>query len=228
MSRRVDWSIKVRDVLTTLTIAISVTALVLSWSKDRAAQKTERANRVRDAAASILTKLDRWQALQLSLYQELQPAFVEASEQLQKQYDTVLVRDQVWKSVNAQRTHIASKILEEHLEIAYAEILPHFPAARAKFTEAYEKLTAIEEANTMNFLAATEEDVLAFDGKEKHYTTAMLGNALRKSATQYRSELRKETEEVIQPMREYLFDVISKTDDEILGAARSTSNSMKD
>ena len=220
MSPRVDWTIKVQDVLTTLTVAISVAALVLSWSKDRAAQKTERANRVRAAAAGILTKLDRWQALQLSLYQELQPTFVEASEQLQKQYNIVVVRDQVWKNINAQRTHIASKILEEHLETAYADVLSYFPSARAKFTETYEKLTAIEEANTMNFLAATEEDVFALDGKEKQYTTAMLGNALRKSATQYRSELRKQTQEVIQPMRDYLFDVISKTDDEILSAAR--------
>jgi hypothetical protein len=220
MSPRVDWSIKVRDVLTTLTIAISVAALLLSWSKDRAAQKTERANRVRGAAADVLTKLDRWQALQLSLYQELQPTFVEASEQLKKQYDIVLVRDQLWKSINAQRTRIASKILEEHLETAYAELLSHFPAAHAKFTETYEKLTAIEEANTTNFLAATEQDVFAFAGKQEQYKTAMLGNALRKTATQYHSELRKETQDVIRPMREYLFNVISKTDDEILDAAR--------
>lgn len=220
MSPQVNWSIKVRDVLTILTIAISVIALLVSWSKDRAAQQADRANRVRAAAAEVLTKLDRWQALQLSFYQELQPTFVEASEQLQKQHDIVFVRDQLWKNINAQRARIASKIIDEQLETGYANLLSHFPAARAKFTETYEKLTAIEEANTMNFLAASEQDVFAFEGQQKHYTTAMLGNALRKTATQYRSQLRQETQGVIQPMREYLFNVISKTDDEILGAAR--------
>ena len=34
----------------------------------------------RAAAAATLVKLDRWQALQLSLYQELQPNFVELSD----------------------------------------------------------------------------------------------------------------------------------------------------
>src|ERR1044071_799263 len=119
MSPRVDWTIKVRDVLTTLTVAISVAALVLSWSKDRAAQKTERANQVRAAAAGILTKLDRWQALQLSLYQELQPTFVEASEQLQKQYNIVVVRDQVWKNINAQRQQKESKNFKKNPKLLY-------------------------------------------------------------------------------------------------------------
>lgn len=54
-------------------------------------------------------------------------------------------------------------------------------------------------------------------------TIAISVAALRKTATQYRSELRTETQKVIQPMRDYLFDVISKTDDEVLGAARQAT-----
>jgi hypothetical protein len=217
---RIDWSIKVRDVLTILTIAVSVIALVYSWSRDTAAEQADRANRVRAAAADVLTKLDRWQALQLSLYQELQPTFVETSEQLKNRYDVYAVRDQLYKNITAQRTRIVSKILEEHLETAYVELLTHFPAAREKFTKTYAKLTAIEEANTLNFLGATEADVLGFEGRQEQYYTAMLGNALRESAKRYSSELRKGSEEVLQPMREYLFMVISLKDDEILSAAR--------
>jgi hypothetical protein len=56
-----DWQIKIGDLLTSLTVLISVTALLISWSKDRMAREAEQADKVRGAAAIALTKLDRWQ-----------------------------------------------------------------------------------------------------------------------------------------------------------------------
>lgn len=143
---------KVSDVLTSLTIVVSVVALLIAWSKDRTVRQTEQADRVRAAAAKALTKLDRWQALQLSVYQELQPIFVETSEALQQKYDIVKVRDQLWKAINAERTRIASKILEEQIETAYADLLSHFPAARAKFVDAFTNLSDIEKQHNYQLL----------------------------------------------------------------------------
>lgn len=74
---------------------------------------------------------------------------------------------------------------------------------------------------TTSFLAETEADVLKFEGWQKQYTTAMLGNALRATAVKHRDELRLKTNAVIQPVREYLFGVIGKTDGELLGISRS-------
>lgn len=195
-----------------------VVALLISWSKDRTARETEQADRVRAAAAKALTKLDRWQVLQLSFYQELQPVFVETSEALHQKYDVVKVRDQLWKTINAERTRIASKILEEQIETAYADLLSHFPVARAKFVDAFTKLSDIENNVTTRFLGGTEADVLGFEGRQKQYTTAMLGNALRATAVKHRDELRFKTNAVIQPVREYLFGVIANTDGELLSA----------
>jgi hypothetical protein len=82
----VDRTIKISDLLTSLTILVSVITLTVSWSKDRLTREKEQADRVRSAAAKTLTQLDRWQALQLSIFRELQPVFVETSEMLVDNY----------------------------------------------------------------------------------------------------------------------------------------------
>jgi hypothetical protein len=137
-----------------------------------------------------------------------------------RRYSRFRVRDQLWKSVNAERTRIASKVSEEQIEIVYADLLSRFPAARAKFVDAFTKLGNIEDDITIRFLAETEQDILKFEGKQKQYHTAMLGNALRATAAEHQSELRAKTNAVIEPVREYLFGVIGRTDREILGASR--------
>ncbi len=99
---QLDWSIKVGDILTTLTIIVSVAALVVTWTKDRNARETAQADIVRTAAATAITQLDRWQSLNSSLYQELQPEFITTSEMLSKQYDVTKVRDYLWKIISNQ------------------------------------------------------------------------------------------------------------------------------
>ena len=40
MRLKLDWSIKVSDLLTSITIVVSVIALLISWSKDRVHHRT--------------------------------------------------------------------------------------------------------------------------------------------------------------------------------------------
>ena len=115
MALRFDNTIKAGDILTSVTVLLAVITLVVSLAKDRATRVTDQANKVRSAAATTLVKLDRWQALQLSLYQELQPNFVELSEDLARQYDVVVVRDRFWKQVGQGRAKLAKQILDEQL-----------------------------------------------------------------------------------------------------------------
>lgn len=221
MSMQLDWSIKVSDLLTTATIVISVIALLLSLSKDRDAKVTEQASRVRSAAATAIAKLDRWQALQISMYQELQPTYVGLSEKLAESFNVQRVRDEFWKEVNIERTRVAQKVLDEQLGTAYSDLLSHFPAARGKFTDAFAKLSSIEAAVTDSYLGESESAILSLEGMQKNYTTPTLGNALRKAAASHSAELKSSSEAVIAPVREYLFSVISLPDEELVGAIRA-------
>lgn len=220
MDIQVDWSIKVGDLLTSATIVVSVVAMLLSLAKDRAGRALEQANRVRSAAAAALSKLDRWQALQLSLYQELQPAYVELSEELGKKFDVGYVRDQFWKKVNMERTRIAQRVVDEQLGTAYADLISHFPAARVKFTDAYARLNDLEVKITNDYLGESEMEIIHLEGTQKTYTTPVLGNALRRVANTHKRDLKNQSESVIAPVREYLFGVIALPDAQIIRASR--------
>ena len=220
MKLQLDKTIKAGDILTSLTIALSVVALVLSLAKDRESRTVDQGNRIRSAAASAIVKLDRWQGVQLSLYQELQPSFVESSESLARKYDVVVVRDKFWRVVNGERIRISHQILEEQLGTAYLDILSHFPAARAQYVEAFSKLATVEEQVSNDFLGESEHAILNLKGKQATYQTAVLGNELRAQAHKSASELKNKSEEMIAPVRNYLLKVIELPDEKIINASR--------
>ncbi len=221
---QLDWSIKVGDILTTLAIIVSVAALVVTWTKDRNARETAQADVVRTAAATAITQLDRWQSLNSSLYQELQPEFITTSEMLSEQYDVIKVRDYLWKIISNQRIQISQKVINEKISTSYVNLLAHFPDTRTLFIDMFKTLNAIEEHISGSFLEKSQHDVLKFEGKQSSYTSALLGNALRTTASQHKDKLLSETTEAILPVKEFLFGVIAKTNKDILHASRVSKN----
>ncbi len=227
---KIDWNIKVGDILTSATIIISVAALTVTWTKDRNTRETAQADAVRSAAALAITKIDRWQSLHLSLYQKLQPEFITTSEMLggkvgaQISYDVVKVRDYLWKTISRYRIDIANKVLDEEIETSYVKLLSHFPDTRIQFLDMFKTLNEIEERISGSFLEKSQKDIMDFKGKESTYTSAMLGNALRSTASEHEERLDRETTEVIRPVRAFLFDVIAKTNKQILYASRESKN----
>ncbi|MDJ0871630.1 MAG: hypothetical protein QNJ87_07665, partial [Gammaproteobacteria bacterium] len=163
----------------------------------------------------------RWQLLNLSMYQRLQPAFVETSEKLAEDLDVVKARDHLWKEVSAQRTAIAGQILDEGIATSYVSLLAHFPEVRSQFIALFQRLNDIEEKISSAFLTASQDDVLAFETRGASYTSAMLGNALRTTAEAHRTRLEEETTTTFKPHKDFLLDVIGKDNKEILRGSRS-------
>jgi hypothetical protein len=213
---KLEWTVNVGNILTTMTIIVSVIALLISWSKDRYTRQKEQADRVRSAVARTIAKLDRWQVLQLSAFEEVQLVFIETSEMLAENFDLVTARDYLWKSINAQRTKIAAKILDEQIETAYVDLFSHFPAIRKLFLDTLSRLNSAEKEVTLSFLKATQQDVLALEKVKDGYTTAILGNALRATAAKHSAEFEAITSKIMEPIREFLIRVVGKTDSEIL------------
>jgi hypothetical protein len=213
---KLEWTVNIGNILTMLTIIVSVIALIISWSKDQYTRQKEQADRVRSAVARTIAKLDRWQSLQLSAFQELQLIFIETSEMLVKNFDLVTARDYLWKSINAQRTNIAGKILDEQIQTAYVDLFSHFPEIRNLFLDTLSRLNNTEKEVMLSFLKATQQDVLALEKVKDRYTTALLGNALRATAEKHSAEFEASTSKIMEPIREFLFQVVGKRDREIL------------
>jgi hypothetical protein len=207
---------KIGDVLTTATIVVSVVALLISWSKDRYSRQKEQADRVRGAVAVALAKLDRWQVLQLSLFQDLQPVFIDTSEMLAKDFNFVEARDFLWRSINAQRTNVADKVLNEQIESAYVGLFSHFPKIRPLFLETISDLNDLQKTLFNAFLVDTQLNVLSFDNHRAEYASAKLGNALRETATKYEEQLKQQTDLRLEQIRLFLFQVVSQPDRTIL------------
>jgi hypothetical protein len=216
-----NWTIGFGDVLTSVTILVSVAALVVSWWKDRWTRETEQADKVRTSAARALTKLDRWQTLHMSLYRELQPIFIEISEALQKDFDLIKARDDLWKRVSKLRAQIASKVLEEEISLSYVELLSHFPTARTQFRDVFHQLSLLEEQYSQQFLEDSQGKVLSLQETQDTYTSAMLGNALRESASTVSGDFQDKSDAVIELVRQFLFDVITRSNRDILRESRN-------
>ena len=215
-----DWTVKFGDILTSVTIIVSVSALVYSWSQDRATRETANADRIRDIAAVAVTQLDRWQLLNKSLYQELQPIFVETSELLLEEFDVAKARDYMWKKTNEKRTQIQAKILDEKIFTYYIKLMPYFPEIREQYASTLEQLQALEESTSEQFLGLMERDVLSFADDEESYQSPDLGNALRATAGKHEERLSSQFDQITGPVRSHLLRIVTMANDAILRAGR--------
>jgi hypothetical protein len=211
-----DRTFKVGDLLTSLTITLSALALFTTIERERSARLIEQASKVRASAANAIAKLDRWQSIQLSLYNELQPTFIEVSEGLVRDFDIYKYRDLYWKKFTAERARVARQVLDEQLGTAYADLLAHYPAARTQYTEAFARLSDVEVEVTTSFLEQTEASILSFREKRNSYNSAQLGNALRSKADGHVAGMRTKFDATVAPTRNYLLGVIAMTDNELV------------
>ena len=179
MKIRFDPQIKAGDILTSVSIFISAIALIVSLAKARATRVADQANKVRLAAATTLVKLDRWQNVQDSFYDELQADFVALSQDLKKNYDIVAVRDRFWLKGVQARARVQKQVFDEQLATGYIDLLTHFPAARSKVSSALASAETSAQNATKEFMAKSEQVIFQYEGKESTYQTAFLGNAFR-------------------------------------------------
>ena len=220
MPLTLDRTIKASDVLTSLTVILSVIALLYSWSKDQDSRTREQADKVRTAAAKTLAKLERWQGLQRSMYRELQPVYVETSEMLAKRFDVSGARDYLWKQINAQRVRIAARVLDEGIETAYVDLFAYYPSIRESSLSAVANLKEGEEAATLRLLHDTQTAVKSFEGKGVGYQTAMLGNALRDAAGPIEQSFVRSSDKSLEGIRRELYTLISREDQTLLSQSR--------
>lgn len=213
---RLDTKLTVGNLLESLTIAVSISALVFSWAKDRTVEQAKRADEVREAAAVALTKLDRWQSLHLALYDELQPQFIDTSEGLSSDFAVTAARDELWKQIVAARARTATKALDEQISTAYIGLVAHSPRLREQYRTALADLDKLERNIGGNFLEQSQNDVMAFDGQQADYTSAKLGNALRATAWKARTQLEAESSKSIDPLRSRLLELIGAADEDLL------------
>lgn len=216
-----DKTIKAGDLLTSVTVVIAAITLVATLDRERVAREREQATHVRQASASAISKLDRWQALQQTRFDDSHLLAVELSERFAAKPDAVTTRDALWRSVMEARSKVQRQIVDEQLGSAYTDLLAYLPTARSKYMSAFQQLAKLEESTTGAFLLAAEKAIRASPTDVRRLQTSELGNELRAASNSAGDQLRSQADDALRPLRTYLLNVISLTDAELLATARS-------
>lgn len=158
----VDSTVKISDLLTSISVLVAGLALTYAVTKDRILRKRQQADAVRTAAAEALVKLERWAELSRSLGTNIQALLIEASELLGTSRDVGVARDYLWKGLNGTQRDLASEQRNLDIESAFVRLYGHRPETYASLQTVLQDLRKYQHACFAWLLQATQERVLEF------------------------------------------------------------------
>lgn len=218
----IEKTVKIGDVLTSLTIFISLIFFIISMNKDRNLRRKQQADNVRNAAAGTIGKLDRWKEASLSMFHYMDIVFVKASEMLKNKYNTEPVRNFLWMQLLSIKNRTSEKILKENIETAYDELYGYDPSVRPFFEMVLTQLKREEQSMFEGLLSNTQSDIKSFDYKDKsEYQVATLRNQLNDRAKDARENYEDRINEILKPISDNLLKLISESDEDILAKKRN-------
>jgi hypothetical protein len=208
------------DVLTALTILISLfgafVGLLIASYKDRQLRRKEYADRIRRAAGAIIAKLERWKELSLRFFEDIQPLLTDTDITLMEKKDIIATRDYLWRNLVALRATSSQRIVDEEIEIAYADLYGYDSRIQALYVNSVRQLKTIDADIFERVLADTQADVLKLKEEQKPIHSARLGNALRATCANLFTELEGELDKVFEEFRQQMVKLIEADDKRIV------------
>lgn len=208
--------VNIGHMITVVSVIVSAMALLASWSQSRQLYTREQADRVRAAAGRTLAGLERRHDIALSLFQDLQPVFVKASEEFGSQFDRVAVRDLLWREANAARAAVERRLLDDNMQDAYVALYGYHPELRDLVRTSIQEMKSREDRAFDEFIEQLQVAILTFKADRATYQTAGLGNALRAVATRYRECGTMLEETSVAPLERFLTNLVLSPDEDIL------------
>lgn len=207
------------DLLTVITILISLAGAVLGFLiaayKDRQLRRKEYADKIRRAAGTIIAKLERWKELSLRFFEDVQPLLTDTDIELQKHKDCIATRDYLWRHLVALRATASQRIVDEEIEIAYADLYGYDPRIHRLYVDSVGQLKKIDQAIYSRVLSETQKDVMNLCD-QTNIESAILGNALRETCCNLAKELEAELANVIDRFRDQMVKLIEADDGSIV------------
>lgn len=208
--------ITVGDILTLVTILITLYTLYSAWTQSKRLREKELATNIRNACANVLGKLERWRELNVALFKNAHPLYVETSEMLERNQNVIKTRDYLWKNLNTARNAIRHTVLEEKLESSYTDLYGYSPHLVDSFMTVLSELKEVETTVFNDFLEKTQQSVMDCQNKLTQYTSAMLGNELRELAAQCSQEFAQNANTAIEPLKQKLTELLREPDRDII------------
>lgn len=209
--------IKIGDFITASAILLSLISLLISLRKDRNLRKREQADKVRNAAARTLAKLDRWKEITLLMFAQMDIVFVETSKLWASGSKGQTLRDELWERLDQVRVKSLENITKEEIETAYQDLYSFDPCVRDYFEKVLNLLKDEEEVMFHMALLPGVQNIL--DEMERiNYDrhTANFRNPLMAHSIRIRGKYESRLIKVLAEVSRVLLELIGKTDNEIL------------
>ena len=179
-----DMTVKVGDLLTSVSVLIAGATLSYGWWKDRSLRRREQADAARTAAAQALAKLERWVEIAQSFEQDIQDLLVETTQVVDESHGDLRGlekgRDHLYAGLNAAWQKLSQEQRALEIESSAVELYGRRPDAYDRFKAT---LAALKNRATTGFERLRDRDtqdaILAYDKKPGPYQPATLGNELR-------------------------------------------------
>jgi len=203
------------DMLTPLSVLLSVVALWITWSHDADLKRKQYADQIRHSASVVTAKIERWGPLADRYFEDIQPAIVDASEKVEATHTREPANRQLYRGLVQAEATASQRIVDEQLEVAYIELYGYVPSLQKTFDTTIQEMKKAEVKAHEDTSSALQEKLIDV-GVLQLPTSILMGNKLRVSAEAQRQKLRSEIESIATPLREKMLDLINLSDDDIL------------
>jgi hypothetical protein len=202
--------------LTCFTILVSIISLAIGWTQHRLAQRRQKADEIRNAAALTLAKVERLEELSMFYFEDVQPLIVEVSETLAAKGDLQAARDLLWKELHSEWLKARKRVLDENIQLAYVGLYGYHPAVQPLFVRSLQQAGQADYEMMTELLEGTQGKLLQVGGRRDQPATAMLGNELRQTVDLVQQSYRKRLQQALEPVTGFLTEVVLKSDEEVL------------
>lgn len=213
--------ISVGDILTIISIVVSVIALLISWHTNQELKRKEFADKIRHGASTVVVKLQRWRELMLRFFEDIQPLITEADMELVRNQKIIDIRDIFWQKLSDIRTKLSQRIVDEQVETAYIDLYGFDPRIQILFSEVINRLKVVDKSIYSQTLNSTQSDILSL---RPPFYSSQLGNELRNTCHLIAEDCRLLMDEAIEPFCKEMIRLIEQNDIQIVKRRFNTSS----
>ena len=211
---------KIGDFITAAAVLVSMIAILVAWSHDRWLRRREYADRIRQAAGLVLAKIERWREISLLFYEDIQPSITRTDKVLVEKQDITAARDFFWCEIMEQRVRYRQRICSEEIEIAYKDLYGYDPEIQALYKRTLASLYESDEEVFTQLLEETQDNIMKMINGHGEIVSAQIGNSLRMTTAKVKDNLATKTQQILEPFRMSLTDLVRRPDKEIIRSRR--------
>lgn len=217
-----DMTVKVGDLLTSVSVLIAGATLSYGWWKDRSLRRREQADAARTAAAQALAKLERWVEIAQSFEQDIQGLLVETTQVVDESHGDSRGlekgRDHLFLGLNEAWRKLSEEQRALEIESSAVELYGRRPDAYDRFKET---LAALKNRAETGFAWVRDIDtqgtILGYEKKHPGpYQPATLGNELRSIVGAYAKAIKGDLAVTLDVAERYLSAIIRASDVQVL------------